>query len=333
MFAEELVAEPLALVRAAHRARRCRGTAIVSWTTGVAPTVSATRSSRSSGTADDRDVRLERGERVVGRRGAGARERVEERRLARVRQADDADLHEQRLDRGAEQRAGHHVARVVHAQVGPRQGHRPGGRVQGRRRQHPRQRAGGRERGRRVRRGIGEPRDRRRERRQVRAQIGPRPAHDLLHGGVGDESGEHDPHRARELGGAVTARPDRRDPVPEQPLLPRPRVQPSGPLHSRRVAARAQQSQERARSTGGLEADPLLFGVDPYVYDLGQVDGDLRVDASPARTSDPRDPWTGPCAGRRRRSASRARAARGRPGSRCRFVWCRQPSMPFRGLD
>ena len=43
---------------------------------------------------DDRDVRLDRRERVVRRLGARLRERVEERGLARVRQPDDADLHE-----------------------------------------------------------------------------------------------------------------------------------------------------------------------------------------------------------------------------------------------
>ena len=42
---------------------------------------------------DDRDVRLDRRERVVGGLDARLRQRVEERRLARVGHPDDADLH------------------------------------------------------------------------------------------------------------------------------------------------------------------------------------------------------------------------------------------------
>ena len=45
------------------------------------------------GHPDHRDVRLERRERVVGGRRARTGQRVEERRLAGVRQPDDADLH------------------------------------------------------------------------------------------------------------------------------------------------------------------------------------------------------------------------------------------------
>jgi hypothetical protein len=45
------------------------------------------------GHAHDGDVGLERRERVVGGRHLGARERVEQGRLARVGQPDDADLH------------------------------------------------------------------------------------------------------------------------------------------------------------------------------------------------------------------------------------------------
>ena len=66
---------------------------IVSGTTLEAPIVRATASSRSSATGTHRDVRLDRRERVVRGLRAGARERVEERRLARVGHPDDADLH------------------------------------------------------------------------------------------------------------------------------------------------------------------------------------------------------------------------------------------------
>jgi hypothetical protein len=45
------------------------------------------------GDGHDRDVRVDRRERILGGLGARARERVEERRLARVRQPYDADLH------------------------------------------------------------------------------------------------------------------------------------------------------------------------------------------------------------------------------------------------
>ena len=89
---EELVAEPLALVGPADQAGDVveldrlvhdrpgadgRGHA-------VEPLVRD---------ADHRHVRLDRGERVVGRLRPGPGERVEERGLAGVREPDDADLH------------------------------------------------------------------------------------------------------------------------------------------------------------------------------------------------------------------------------------------------
>ena len=66
---------------------------IVSGTTSLEPTTRATWARRSSGTVDHRDVRVDGRERVVADLGAAAREGIEQRRLAGVRQADDADLH------------------------------------------------------------------------------------------------------------------------------------------------------------------------------------------------------------------------------------------------
>ena len=92
---------------------------IVSQTMFEAPTVAATCSIRSSVTGHDRDVGLDRRERVV--RGLGARlaERVEQRGLARVGHPDEADLHHrpEAPDQRAERRAGGDVGRVVHAEV------------------------------------------------------------------------------------------------------------------------------------------------------------------------------------------------------------------------
>ncbi len=45
------------------------------------------------GDGDDRDIRLDRRERVVRGVDAGLRQRIEQRRLTRVRHPDDADLH------------------------------------------------------------------------------------------------------------------------------------------------------------------------------------------------------------------------------------------------
>ena len=70
--------------------------AIVSWTTSRRPQRRRDPLQPLVGDRHDRDVRLDRRERVVGGLGAGARQRVEERGLARVRHADDADLHRAR---------------------------------------------------------------------------------------------------------------------------------------------------------------------------------------------------------------------------------------------
>ena len=79
---------------------------IVSGTMFDAPTVAATRVEALVRDRHDRDVRLDRRERVVRRLGARAGQRVEQRGLARVGHPDDADLHRPALphDR-AEQRA------------------------------------------------------------------------------------------------------------------------------------------------------------------------------------------------------------------------------------
>ena len=92
MFAEELVAEPLAAVRAAHEA----GDVVE-----LDRLVHHRRGAHGRGHLieplvrhrHDRHVRLDRRERVVRRLRAGPRERVEERGLAGVRQPDDPDLH------------------------------------------------------------------------------------------------------------------------------------------------------------------------------------------------------------------------------------------------
>ena len=69
----------------------------------------------------DRDVRLDGREGILGRLRAAAGERVEERRLAGVRQPDDPDLHRQprqhAAERGPDDRAGDHVGRIVDAEV------------------------------------------------------------------------------------------------------------------------------------------------------------------------------------------------------------------------
>jgi hypothetical protein len=89
---QELVAEALALVRAADQARD------VVEGDRVGDDVRGADHRRDLGEPlvldrDDRDVRLDRGERVVRGLGPGAGQRVEQRRLARVGHPDDADLH------------------------------------------------------------------------------------------------------------------------------------------------------------------------------------------------------------------------------------------------
>ncbi len=87
---QELVAEPLALVRAAHEARdvdevdRGRHDAL-----GVHHGVERGEARIRHG--HDADVRLDRAEGIVRRLGLGRRERVEERGLADVGEADDTD--------------------------------------------------------------------------------------------------------------------------------------------------------------------------------------------------------------------------------------------------
>ena len=89
---QELVAQALALAGAAHEAGD------VVEVDGVVDDVRGADRLRHAVEAlvDDRhdgDVRLDGRERVVGRLGARARQRVEERRLARVGHPDDPDLH------------------------------------------------------------------------------------------------------------------------------------------------------------------------------------------------------------------------------------------------
>ena len=59
-------------------------------------TISASSSSRSSGTLDAADVRLLGGERIVRGEHAGRGERVEERGLADVRESDDSEPEHER---------------------------------------------------------------------------------------------------------------------------------------------------------------------------------------------------------------------------------------------
>ena len=66
----------------------------MSGTTFEAPTVCATCVEPLVGHRHDRDVRLDRRERVVGGLGRNAGQRREQRGLARVRHADDPDLHD-----------------------------------------------------------------------------------------------------------------------------------------------------------------------------------------------------------------------------------------------
>ena len=87
---EEAVAETLALVRAGHEA----GDVVeVDRVPDDLRGADGLRDLLQALVADghDGDVRLDRRERVVGRLGAGFRQRVEERGLARVGHADDAD--------------------------------------------------------------------------------------------------------------------------------------------------------------------------------------------------------------------------------------------------
>ena len=137
----------------------------------------------------DGDVGLDRRERVVAGLGAALGQGVEEGRLARVRQADDSDLHQRPLIRrqrhdqaedDAEQGAGEDVGRVVHAEVGTaereREGDDEGG---GHRRVDPDHRRRHRERGGGVGGGEAERAGRAAERRQA-LEHRPRPLHRQL---------------------------------------------------------------------------------------------------------------------------------------------------------
>ena len=106
----------------------------------------------------DGDVGLDGRERVVGRLGARARQRVEQRRLARVGHADDPDLHRAALPMASPSSApGGDVGGVVHAEVDPRARHRRRRRVERRGGQQAPVGARGGERRRGVRRGEAEP--------------------------------------------------------------------------------------------------------------------------------------------------------------------------------
>ena len=110
--------------------------AIVAGTSFELPTVSATCSSRSSGTCGDRDVGLDRRERVVAGLGPALGQRVEEGRLARVGQPDDSDLHlphAPHMESGTirprttpSRAPGEDVGRVVHPEVGTAERERDG---------------------------------------------------------------------------------------------------------------------------------------------------------------------------------------------------------------
>ena len=102
--------------------------AIVSGTTFDARDDRGDRVEARVGHRHDRDVRLDRRERVVGRLGRDAGQRREQRRLARVRHPDDPDLHRHGRHPCADRRTGaaiavpsdrarEHVGRVVDAEV------------------------------------------------------------------------------------------------------------------------------------------------------------------------------------------------------------------------
>ena len=171
---------------------------IVSGTMLEAPIVPATRVEPLVVHRHDRHVRLDRRERVVRRLGARARERVEQRRLARVGHPDDPDLHHrpEAPDDGAERGAGRDVGRVVHAEVEPRERHR-GRRApsSGPRGSSGAERLRGRERRRRVRR---REREAGRRGHQVREVLDQRPP-----------AADRELDRGREQVGAADARPSR----------------------------------------------------------------------------------------------------------------------------
>ena len=89
---EELVAQALALATRRARCRRCRRSDTVAGSDLAAePKISASIVQARVGHADDADVGLDRGERVVRREHVVLGQGVEQGRLADVGQADDAD--------------------------------------------------------------------------------------------------------------------------------------------------------------------------------------------------------------------------------------------------
>ena len=123
-------------------------------------------------------------------------------------------------------------------------------------------------------------RQHRRERRQLLLEHRPRAADGLLHDGVEQQREQHDldrahvvvaparaqgPAGARSRSRAARSRPPAR--ADERPL-------------DARVPARPEQAQQpevQRREGAQLKADPVLFGVEPHVDDLREVDVDVGV--------------------------------------------------------
>ena len=173
---------------------------IVSWTTSEAAERLGDPLQALVGHRHHGDVRLDGGERVVAGLGPGGGERVEQGRLARVGHPDDADLHRapegnDQAEGGAEDRAGEHVGRVVHAEVRPADGDRRGEDEEERGlRRDPRHRGRAGERGRRVR-GREAQRARRAAERRQALEHRPWPPDDQL-----DREVEPDRDRTEETG-------------------------------------------------------------------------------------------------------------------------------------
>ena len=132
--AEEPVAEALPLVGAAHEPRDVDHLEMLGDAARDAEQVAHLLEARVRH-RHDRDVRLDRRERILGGLGARASERVEERRLARVRQAHDADFHEAASSVSAitvpTRRSRDDVGGIVDAEVGAGERHQRGCRQQG----------------------------------------------------------------------------------------------------------------------------------------------------------------------------------------------------------
>ena len=198
---------------------------------------------------DDRDVRLDRRERVVGGLRARVRERVEERGLAGVRHPDDAHLHHRPKLPSSVPRpgAGGDVGRVVHAEVEAGERHRGRRAVERPGRQQPRVGARRRERRRRVRGREREAGRRRHQVRQVldrRARAADRPL-DRARGQIraGDDGGGALPARPAR---AVEHRPGERR-ARARPRRARPASSSAGPSGPCQGCARASAGACRAR--------------------------------------------------------------------------------------